>query len=527
MSDTSKPDSPVTANPPPASPSLTRFPGADGGSTLEVPASDRGDDIVYQPLSAFTIAAFGVAAVYSAIVVIGAIVAAVLRMPLLMGGWTAVFPVVAIVLALIGWMQVQASEGTRTGRQLAIWAITLSVVVSLGYWAYYTATYFVVRRDAQAFCQQFFEKVKEGKLESAFIMTVAPKQRPREDAGLRDAIENRFNHDPGQNRPGGGYFNIFKDHLFVHVVRQGGADAVIQPLGVTSWEFAGGGGGYVVRERYRVTTPEMSYEGLVIIKSTEPQGKDLKARQWHIALNEMPANMAGITPIGEGSKLLPLQRSSGTYLAEWRGRLMSNQQSEHVECFLGTLDPVKRKAAADAYRKSLPEAAALMVGTGGGEAWCSFAYQCAAALAAEEHLPGYAAFARGELVRLDPTFWAGDDELREKALPACRAVFHNTLDLPLGMLQTDLNRIAYWSRGDGRVRFQHTAQFQLRTLEPTVEAQIVVECPESVLELGPTPDCWRIVAINLTSVRPLTKTSQSGQGRQFGPGGIGGFGPGP
>src|SRR5262249_53140436 len=160
--------------------------------------------------------------VYSLVVVGAAIVAAFQRMPLLMGGWTAVFPVVAVVLALIGWMQVQASEGTRTGKQLAVWAITLSIVVSAVYWAYYAATYFVIRRDAQAYCRQFFDKIKEGKLESAFIMTVAPKQRPREDASLRDAIENRYNMDPGQDRPGGGYFNLFKQHLLIHMVRQGG-----------------------------------------------------------------------------------------------------------------------------------------------------------------------------------------------------------------------------------------------------------------------------------------------------------------
>lgn len=526
MSDTPKPESAVSTQPSSPAPKSVapRFPGEDVD-----PVRDRGGDIVYRPLSSFNIAAFGIAAVYTAIVILCAIVAAIERKPLLMGGWSAMFPILAIVLAAVGWFQIQASEGTRTGKSLAIWAITLSIVVSLGYWAYYTATYFVVRGQAYAFCQQYFDKIKEGKLESAFLMTVVPKQRPpREDAGLRDAIEHRFNMEPpGQGRPGGGgYFNIFKEHMLTHVIVQGGKDAEIQPMGVASWEFAGGGGGYVVHARYRVTTPDMTYDALVAVKSTEPQGKEAKGRQWNISLPETTNDAQNhLTPSDEGRKVLALQRSAGKFLREWQARLRTMQQAEHVECYLATLDPAERASVAAAYKKSLTPAAAALSGFAAADGWSGFAAACGATFATEAHLPGYAAFAGGEFVQPAADFWARDEELREKALAGARQLFHTTADFPLGVMHIDPNKIAYWSRGKDKVQFRHHVQLRTRTLVPSIEGEILSECPASVLENGPTPDCWRVVGIKLNSLRATSQGAPaSGSGRQPGHPGFGGLG---
>src|SRR5438046_7445940 len=133
MSDAPKNESAVTAEPPAVSSVTSQFPGMDTDSALGAAAHDRGDDTVYRPLSSFAVAGFSIAMVYAAIVIIGAIVAAIQRMPWLMGGWSAVLPVVALVLAAVAWLQIQASEGTRSGKRLAVWAATLSVIVSLGY----------------------------------------------------------------------------------------------------------------------------------------------------------------------------------------------------------------------------------------------------------------------------------------------------------------------------------------------------------------------------------------------------------
>ena len=47
--------------------------------------------------------------------------------------------VLTLVLAVIGWMHVRNSEGTRTGRKLAVAAFWIGLIGSLGYLSYLVA----------------------------------------------------------------------------------------------------------------------------------------------------------------------------------------------------------------------------------------------------------------------------------------------------------------------------------------------------------------------------------------------------
>jgi len=262
-----------------------------------------------------------------------------------------------------------------------------------------------------------------------------------------------------------------------------------------------------VKERYRISTPQMSYEGAIVVRSAEPHGKEQKGRQWYVALNEMPSDMAGISPTEEGRNMLMLQRSASNFLKDWHERLTTMQTASHVNCYLATLDPAERDKA-----RAKIVALVGMTATGGAEK-----------SAIEKCLPGYAAFTRGEFVQLDPGFWAPSDQLRARALPACRQVFHTTTGMPRGMIKTDPNKIGYWSVSDDRVRIRHTVQFQLLSLAEIVEAQALLECPESTLDPTKTPN-WRLVGIDLTNVRVQPKMDQPGPG---GPPAFGGPGMGP
>src|SRR5436309_1078975 len=131
MADAPKIDSPATINPPASSPAAVtaHFPNPPAEMEIGVRPADRGDDAVYRPLSSFAIAAFSIAAVYTVIVVVGAIISALKGMPWLMHGLFALLPISAVILGGIAWLEIRASEGTRTGRSLAGWAITVSLVV--------------------------------------------------------------------------------------------------------------------------------------------------------------------------------------------------------------------------------------------------------------------------------------------------------------------------------------------------------------------------------------------------------------
>jgi hypothetical protein len=440
-------------------------------------------------------------------------------MPWILGAWSAVFPVTAVLLGIVGWLQVQSSEGTRTGKPLAVWAITLSIVVSLGYWAYYAATYFVVRRDAEAFCRQYFDKIREGKLESAFIMTVPPRQRPREDQGLRDTLEYRFNFESPQGKTGGGYFTIFKDHLLTHVIRQGGDQVDIKPMGVAWWEFTGGGAGYMVRERFRVTTPDLAWDGIVTLKSTEGLSKEAKGRQWQIDLQQTSTDPNNLVPTDEGILMLRLQQHGANYLTEWQNHLRAMDQLEHVESYLATLKPSQRGPVSEAYSRALRSVAPVMIGRGPGEGWSGLATVCTATFVAEDKLPGYAAYGRGELVEMDDAFWPNDPAIREAALTAARQLFHTTADFaPMGILQLDPKKIAYWTRGRDRLQFRYIVQFRVRGMPQSIESEILLECDAAVLSAKKAPDfdIWRIASARLSNLRtqpPAPPGAPVGQGK--------------
>jgi hypothetical protein len=537
MSDAPKPESSVKAEPQPAaSTAITkRFPGTEDESLLNLESRDRGDT-VYRPVSIFAVAALGIAACYATVIIFGALVAAIQREPWLIGGWHAVFPVLALVLAGVAWFEIQSSEGTRTGKRMAGWAAMLSIMVSLGYWAYYGATYIVVRNQAQAYCEEYFDKIKNGKLESAFIMAVAPKSRPKENSGLRDEIEHRFNPEPLQKGRGGGMFNRFKEHLLTHVLIQGGKDVKVEPLGVASWDYKGAVGGYVLRVRYRLAGPELGFEGEVAINSMEPQGKASEGRQWSIALAETSNSRANLINYDDG-KLLWLQYAAAVNLNDWQSRLRSMGKPQNIDAYLSTMDAAAREGITADFRRVMPSAAIAMTGTWAGDGWTGLAGSCAATLASETRLPKYAEFTRGDLVQMAPDFWApalqakdkmlSPEEVGELAHAAARSVFHTTADMPMGVFEFDPEKMGYWSHeANGVIRFRH--HFQLRVRSPSLpqalEGDILSECPESFLETGPKPGGWRVVGVELTNLRTLPQMTPPGQGGGEGPPQIPGMG---
>src|SRR5262245_59325202 len=63
----------------------------------------------YRPLSVLALIGFGLAALYAAVAVLLGLVAFLSGRPLLMGGWTLLFPLVAAALCLVARAQVRRS----------------------------------------------------------------------------------------------------------------------------------------------------------------------------------------------------------------------------------------------------------------------------------------------------------------------------------------------------------------------------------------------------------------------------------
>jgi hypothetical protein len=480
--------------------------------------SGEQSDVVYRPLSTAAVAGFCIAALYTVVMVLGAMVSWIGGTPWLVGGWSMLFPVIAAGLCLAGWFTVQTSEGTRTGKSLAVWGLTLALISSVGYWSYYTVTYFLIRHDAEAFCLKWFSKIREGKLEAAFLDTLQPKHRPREDGNLRDAIEMRFNVEAGQGgRPGSSHYTKYKQHLILFALTQGGSDVEITPLGVTSWEY--GSGGYIVRERFRISTPDYRYEGVVTVNSSENQSKQRGDRGWYVALMETTNNPAALMPTEQGQKKLALQRHAATYFQEWYGRLRSPALDDTVQTYFSTLMPIQRQEVIAKYQKAEVPAAAAMALTGVGDGWSALVAVAYGAQLPEKLLPGLRDYLVGSLVQLSPDFWPPDEETRTKDLQEARQLFHGVTDMPMGVLHIDPDRLGTWKMEDGRFKVRHPVEFRLRNLIPSLEGAAYLECDANVLKVGPDDKCWKITRIDLLSQRTVPANASGAMDRQLGPAG--------
>src|SRR5262249_59006333 len=122
----------------------------------------------YQPLSGLAVAAIAVAGVYSGALAVFGIVALITGTPLALAFWILIFPVVAMVLAVVARQQIRYSEGTRTGLTLTTWAWWLSVVFGLGYLAFYVGTFLAVWWQAESQMKSFFELGRKGHTPEAF-----------------------------------------------------------------------------------------------------------------------------------------------------------------------------------------------------------------------------------------------------------------------------------------------------------------------------------------------------------------------
>jgi len=152
-----------------------------------LPTTTTNEPLAYQPVSGWAVAGCIAAGLFALLVVMSAIVGVFQGAPVFFYQWIVVLPIAAVVLCLIGRHQVDNSEGTRTGANLARVGLWLAVVSSVTYFSYYYVTRWAVENQADAFLREktddagFFPRLVEGgkdntQLNLAFLLT-----KPRND----------------------------------------------------------------------------------------------------------------------------------------------------------------------------------------------------------------------------------------------------------------------------------------------------------------------------------------------------------
>jgi hypothetical protein len=278
------PEAPGSIQPRPTSstaPTFTSYPGDNAGGFKALPSNASREG--YCPLSMLAVLGFGLAALYSAFMVLAALLALKNGSPMFWAPWTLFLPVLPLLVSLAGYISVRRSENTRAGGSLAQYGMILSLLVGLSYIAYFAAVYFVIQAQSDAFAEKFFETLKNDDVDQAFLLGHLPEQRPDgKGQALHFELERQFNQGTD---PSKWAFRNFPLSPLVQFVRQGGQDTRVEVLGSRVPEYAAGG--YSVKKAYRITTPEGVMDIIL-----ECFGSDNRAgsgeREWLLRSYQMP-----------------------------------------------------------------------------------------------------------------------------------------------------------------------------------------------------------------------------------------------
>jgi hypothetical protein len=452
----------------------------------------------YRPLSLLALAGFGLAVLYALVVLIGAAVALFSRIPWLMPSWTFLLPLAALVLCWAARTRIRESEGTLSGLAFTTWGFRLTILVGLTYAAYYGATFFAVRGQAIDCADRFFEDIKQGRNEQAFLLSLGIPPKDMEGADLRNMLESRFNSPKGMLGSVGD-FTRFCQAQFVRFIEMDGPKANIALKGVSEWEYSKGG--YRVVLKYHIATSLVNFEMNLETFGRDSKPGEPKGRQWQIVLPKSDAQESmKLTPLGEEvvKKKLDTARQ---FVMAWTEKI--NQQ-QWAEAYLDTLPPSERSRLRQGqlvirFLATAPVAGLASLGL----------YDAAC----HDFLVGPKNLGSGKLIRIDDkTFWAGKqqrDEIKQRVQKtfqpdaAGRLPFNLTLQQVMPLVR----------ESDGRT----TAFFDviLRYLDERAEkTQYIVEGKLVVTAKGSDADrslsAWRVEAIDVESGRtPPTERQRS------------------
>jgi hypothetical protein len=380
------------------------------------------EPLVYRHISGFAIASLIVACSYAAIVLVLCIAGVARSMPVLLSPWVQFLAVIGAGLALAALVQVRRSEDTVAGGKLALWGLLISVFFGLGYGAYYAATYFAIRHQADTFTERWLQKLAQAKINHAFLDTQDPANRQHVNPEDEDALNARFPAPMARALVNRSPLDSFRENKLVHVVVQGGPATRVTPLGLKDWEYRNGG--YQVIRTYRLETEEGAFEAQITAVGSVSKTREFEGREWRIVPGGTQLQLEELSP--RAKEILVLREQSSQFLEEWGNKLISGRLEE---AYLDTREPAERAALArefDRRRAALP---VLALGLAAIDPWAGPWFVLWAAspdfneLARQLFLPGYTdLFHRHGILQTDK-FRAGDVETKDQILSALKGLF--------------------------------------------------------------------------------------------------------
>jgi hypothetical protein len=474
----------------------------------------------YRPVSVLAIAGLSIA-VLQTVLILSFAVNALLKATPLVDPWILPFALVTLVagalVSLLAWWQIRQSEGTRAGLALAKWGWWLSLLSGLGYLAYYFAIDAAVGLDAKKFTDKWFDKLREGDLNGAFVLTRDPERQKN------ISPNNPEDMKPFTVKGPHGYSDLqqFESKDLIRFVLQGGKKADVQSLGVREWEYNSDAKTYQVKLGYRVKTPEGSMDCLVTVKGSNKSG----GRQWQVT----DASLAGNAKLSDLGLTVDAWSNQSAKVAT--GFLLKLAAGHTWEAYLDQVEPRERERLRAEFavwnRQHLAAWAASLPAAGPA---CAAGFPAGSELARTVPPPseGYRQFVEGKFLTGQEAFLVkepAEKELQEDRLRSLLSLFrgptsewrmvHPRSNQPLFR---PLGRMAMWKREpaeddedpNGRMRLTHRYQLFLVPVvaaeagagqkEPprnrTYDVNVVVESDRGPITLNRKPN-WRIVGLEM------------------------------
>lgn len=301
------------------------------------PKPREANDVGYQRISGFAVAGLVVGTLFVLFLLIQVVVGLLSHSTVLLPLWLEFFAALGVCLSLIGMRTIRNSDGTLAGLKIAKVGLWLSLVSGLGYGSYYGATYLAVRQQADAYVQSWFDTLRKGKINQAFLMTKPAEVARTANPDDERTMQTRFNALPASAPRGGvkaGELDLFRNNEIIYMLKQGGDATKVTSLGVRSWEHREGT--YMVKRVYGVETPEGSF--LVQISAVGKDGADAadKGRSWYVPFLETAVDKDSLKKSKLGTHLDQMRFSGAEFLNKWGKMLLAGQ----VEAaYLKTLEP--------------------------------------------------------------------------------------------------------------------------------------------------------------------------------------------
>lgn len=294
-------------------------------------AQTQAPSVTYQPLSLLAMAGFGLAVFYALAVLVGGAVSLAAHIPWLMPYWTFLVPVAALVICWAARTRILDSEGTLSGLAFTTWGSRLAIVLGITYAAYYVATFLAVRSPAIDVANDFFQKIKNGQLEQAFMMSQDVNTKNMSSEAMRDQIQGRFNQPMGGASAAPGTFSRFCQEKFVRFLQMDGERASTVPTGVSVWEYTKDG--YHVSLSYHVTTSLVEFDMKVETYGRDPKRGESKGRQWSILVTRGETSVVpdSLKETPQGKIFVQRSQKAHLFAQEWAARVSNADALQPAE----------------------------------------------------------------------------------------------------------------------------------------------------------------------------------------------------